>query len=225
MTVTNQIDESEWVIEISKFLLKNITDPNLTDRPYTAKSQNISGVAGTYTYNITTFQPVKMGTVTVNAISKTEFVDYYINYNDKVAQKTITFRADPGNNPIVVNYSIASDWLVRGGRPQLPISIDDYAYIVVDSMAYATEDGALGGGADKSSPKFVVNIFSRSADQIKSLTEQVRQKIQETKKGFYNFAYLKIINTSEIRKEAGRHDRVLSRAINLEVPFHYELIS
>lgn len=224
MTVTNRIDESEWVIEISKFLLKNVTDPNSTLRPYTTRTQSIQGVAGTYTYNLT-YQPVKMGTVTVNDVSKSEFTDYYINYNDKTAQKTITFRADPGNNTIAVTYYTATDWLVRGGRPQIPINIDDYAYIVVDTLPYPTRDGALGGSADRSDPKFVVNIFSRSADTIKSLTEQVRQKIQENKKNFYNFNYIHVINTSEIRKEAGRHDKVLARSIELEVPFHYEIIS
>jgi len=225
MTITNQIEESEWVIEISKFLLKNVTDPNSALRPFTTRTQSINGAAGTYTYDITTYQPIKMGTVTVDGDAKTEFTDYTINYDTKATQKTITFRADPGTVDIELQYYTAADWLVRGGRPQIPVNMDDYAYVIVDSMPFATEDGALGGSVDKSSPKFSITILSRSADTIKSLTKEIKQKIQETKKGFYNFNYIRIINTAEIRKDPGKSDRVLSRTINIEVPFQYEIIS
>lgn len=224
MAITNRIDIDQWRLELVMFLRANVTDPLLASRPLTPVTDVLVG-DGTTDYNLTA-RPKIMGTVTVLGAGQTEWTDYTINYNAKTSTKVIDFRVAPGvGDAISVGYSTASDVLVYGGRPQTNRKLKDYPVIVVDALDIVTEDGAIWGTVDKNTVTFSFHIFSKSSDEINSLSEQIRQKLQENKKGFYNFHYVRLTHSSPIILEGGRQDRMLSRTIDIEIPFHYETIT
>lgn len=186
------ITQSVWLTQLYRYLkeiiLKNVTDPNARG---TSLTQTFSGDDNTKTFTLT-YVPDYFSSVSVGAVSKKFFTDFYNDFGSK----TIVFDDAPstGTNNISVTYRYTEQgaetdkcWILTSFPEQEPI----YPAIAIQKSS----GGRSYVGAPRvlqATPTMTIHILSKTNTQLISLANQVEEALVANaydmcQNGFYGF--------------------------------------
>ena len=196
----------------------------------TRTQREVTSYSETFTMNGTsdsvtlTYSNVKnVRSVTSNSVALTNYQNYTANYEGSDTG-TVSLTTTPANNTtIAVNYDYGTTDHVHPDFPRADLTMSSYPRISIEVVSVRTVGGALGGKAHDNDLMISVSAFAEKRRDVRLYLKSVRDKLFTNNKTFYNFGYIKPMNTGPILKDPGRKGKVEQRTDDYIIPHEWEV--
>lgn len=143
--------------------------------------------------------------------------DYSVDYSTGV----ISFNSSQ-TGAYVINYDQGNTDRIFPDFPQPTTKLLHYPRIAMDIISGNTNEYALGADGNISEYIVQINAYDRSISNVENMISDIREKIMENKKNFYNFKFITPSGMGPIISNPLGEQKVLQRNQDFLIRFVYE---
>lgn len=222
-SVTDILDIQRLKEELIIFFRKNLTDPKSRD---VLKTVTLSGDGTKVKFDLPDKNVKYIDSVMVDGVYKTDYADYYVNFNDTLAlsNPTVYFLSPPANGSIVeMTYHYGSSWLFCD-TPRADLKIESYPRVNVKFVSFRTREDGLGATGNITDVLGSVQVWSASESELTSLINSARTLIMQNKKNFHYFKFIEPSSVSPVLTAPNREEKIITQSQDFVILYRLEVI-
>lgn len=210
-------------LELKKEFLVFLRNQNVlstSTRGVTTTTETFDGDNSTVTFNFSSSGVKNVRSVTVDAVSQTNYTDYDVDY----FAGTITFTSAPAsgtdNISISLDYgndSIFDDW------PRDDLNINSFPRVSFDIISKASSEQGLSGDLTVSRMIISVTAFSSNKKELETMIDNIRTAVLTNKTSFNYFNFITADNEGPIIENSLSRNKILQKNIDFVAPVQIEV--
>jgi len=207
---TRIIELSRIKEELITFFRKRMTDPNSRD---SVEISTQSGTGSKVKFELPRTNAKYVDYVMLDGILKTEYTDYYVDYNDslQLSYPVIYFLSAPADGSVVeIKYCYGTSWIYPD-VPRTDLSIDSYPRISLKFISVRTKEDGIGSLGNITDILCSLTIWSANANQLESLINDARTVIMQNKKNLHYFMLMIPGESGPVLIAPGRDDKIITQ--------------
>lgn len=210
------------ISDIKNELLNFLRNSNViltSNRGVTSTTETKTGTqVGTETFALTNTNVKNIRSVTVNAVPQT----YGTGYTYNLDSGTVTITGSSVGVAVVISLDYGSTDRIFPDFSLLDITNIKFPRVAFDVILGRTDELSLGATTNITQYTIQINTYARTQKEIDTISEAIRQAIQNAKKSFYYFKFITPTGVSSNAISSFGDYKIFQRTQDFEIKFVIE---